>query len=85
MNWLREHMRDQLINAAPADARQNVASFRGDPAAGLRHGTSSALDLVSEAAEVIRDIQERAAEFGSPRQGYGGKCPRKAAGGGVPH
>jgi len=62
MNWLREHMRDQLMNAAPADARQNVANFPGDPAAALRHGTSSALGLVSEAAGVIRDIQERAAE-----------------------
>ena len=63
MNWLREHMRDQLMNVASADARRNVANFPGDPAAAaLRHGTSSALDLVSEAAGVIRDIQERAAE-----------------------
>ena len=62
MNWLREHMRDQLMNVASADVRHNVASFPGDRAPALRHGTSSALDLVSEAAGVIRDIQERAAE-----------------------
>jgi chromosome segregation ATPase len=62
MNWLREHMRDQLMNAASTDARQVIANFPGDTAAVSRHGTPSALDLVSEAAGVIRGIQERAAE-----------------------
>jgi chromosome segregation ATPase len=62
MNWLREHMRDQLMNAASTDAPQNVASFPGNAAAVSRSGTSSALDLVSEAAGVIRGIRERAAE-----------------------
>jgi chromosome segregation ATPase len=62
MNWLREHMRDQLMNAASTDARQNVANFPGNAAAVSQSGTSSALDLVSEAAGVIRGIRERAAE-----------------------
>jgi chromosome segregation ATPase len=62
MNWLREHMRDQLMNAASTDARQNVSNFPGVVAAVSRSGTASALDLVSEAAGVIRGIQERAAE-----------------------
>ena len=62
MNWLGEHMRDQLMGAASTDARQNVANFPADAAVVSRSGTSSALDLVSEAAGVIRGIQERAAE-----------------------
>jgi chromosome segregation ATPase len=62
MNWLREHMRDQLANAASNALGQNILSFPGDTPAVSRHDTSSALDLVSEAAEVIRGIQHRAAE-----------------------
>ncbi len=62
MNWLREHMRDQLMNAASTDARQNVASFPRNADTVLRSGASSALDLVSEAAGVVRGIRERAAE-----------------------
>jgi DNA repair exonuclease SbcCD ATPase subunit len=62
MNWLREHMRDQLANAASNAIGQNILSFPGDTPAASRYGTSSALDLVSEAAEVIRGIQDRAAE-----------------------
>jgi chromosome segregation ATPase len=62
MNWLREHMRDQLTNAASADTWQNVSNFPVDATAASRHGSSSALDLVSEAAGVIQGIQERAAE-----------------------
>jgi chromosome segregation ATPase len=62
MNWLREHMRDQLTNAASSDFGQNILNFPGDTPAASRHDSSSALDLVSEAAGVIRGIQDRAAE-----------------------
>jgi len=62
MNWLREHMRDQLMNAASADTRQNISNFPVDATAASRRGSSSALDLVSEAAGVMRGIQERAAD-----------------------
>jgi chromosome segregation ATPase len=62
MNWLREHMRDQLTNAASSDFGQNILNFPGDTPAALHNNSSSALDLVSEAAGVIRGIQDRAAE-----------------------
>jgi chromosome segregation ATPase len=62
MNWLREHMRDQLTNAALSDDGRNILDFPGDTPAGPRFDTSSALDLVSQAAGVIRGIQDRAAE-----------------------
>jgi chromosome segregation ATPase len=62
MNWLREHMRDQLANAAPTDSGQNIVNFPRDIASASPHDTSSALDLVSQASGVIRGIQDRAAE-----------------------
>jgi chromosome segregation ATPase len=60
MNWLREHMRDQLTNAASGDFGQNILNFPGDTPS--VHRSSSALDLVSEVAGVIRGLQDRAAE-----------------------
>jgi chromosome segregation ATPase len=62
MNWLREHMRDSIASAASVSPRENVLSFPNSSEARLRHDGSTALDLVSRAAEVIRGIQERAAE-----------------------
>jgi chromosome segregation ATPase len=61
MNWLREHMRDQVAKAPSGDGAQNVVHFRSDGAQ-ARNEASSALDLVSQAASVIRGIEERAAE-----------------------
>jgi len=61
MNWLREHMREQLAKAPSGDYAQNIVHFPADTAP-PRSGTSSALDLVSQAASVIRGIEERAAE-----------------------
>jgi chromosome segregation ATPase len=61
MNWLREHMRDQLRHASSGPGR-NILDFPADTPATSRYDTSSALDLVSQAAEVIRDIQDRATE-----------------------
>jgi chromosome segregation ATPase len=63
MNWLREHMmRDQLANAASSDSGRNVLNFPGDTPSTSRYDASLALDLVSQAAEVIRGIQDRAAD-----------------------
>jgi chromosome segregation ATPase len=61
MNWLRDHMRDELAKAPSGDHARNVVHFRAD-AAPPRNDPSTALDLVSQAASVIRGIEERAAE-----------------------
>jgi DNA repair exonuclease SbcCD ATPase subunit len=57
-----ERMRDQTTNAATMDFGSNILNFRRDAAAALRYDTSAALDLVSEAAGVIRGISDRAAD-----------------------
>jgi chromosome segregation ATPase len=61
MNWLREHMRDEIAKAPSSDHAQNVVHFRAEPAP-PPNDPSTALDLVSQAASVIRGIEERAAE-----------------------
>jgi hypothetical protein len=61
MNWLRDHMRDELARAPAGDHAQNVVHFPADTAP-PRTGPSTALDLVAQAASVIRGIEERAAE-----------------------
>ena len=62
MSWLREHMRDQLTDAAPGGFGRNILNFAGDTQATSRYDASLALDLMSKAAEVIRGINDRAAE-----------------------
>jgi chromosome segregation ATPase len=59
MNRLREHMPEHLENAPPRDHTQNVVQFSADT---TQQRTSSALDLVSQVASIIRGLQERAAE-----------------------
>jgi chromosome segregation ATPase len=61
MNWLREHMREQVAKASSGDHAENVVHFPADTAP-PRNDPSTALDLVSQAASVIRGIEERAAE-----------------------
>jgi chromosome segregation ATPase len=59
MNRVREHMLEQFENAPSVDHAQNVVQFSADTA---QHRTSSALELVSQVASIIRGLQERAAE-----------------------
>ena len=60
MHWLREHMRDRVSTAASIDP-DNLLSFP-PRASASSDSTTAALDLVSEAAETIRTIQERATQ-----------------------
>lgn len=63
MDWLGQRVRDHLGNTASNELRQNVLTFPGDTPAALRSDSSAALDLVSQAAEMIGSIQDRAAEM----------------------
>jgi chromosome segregation ATPase len=59
MNRLREHTPEQFENAPSTDHAQNVVQFSADT---TQQRTSSALDLVSRVASIIREIQEQATE-----------------------
>jgi chromosome segregation ATPase len=61
MTWFREHRRDGFAAASSRDSRENILSFPSGPPAS-RHDASVALDLLSQAAEVIRGVQDRAGE-----------------------
>jgi chromosome segregation ATPase len=52
-------MLEQFENALSGDHAQNVVQFAADA---TQQRTSSALDLVSQVASIIRGLQERAAE-----------------------
>jgi hypothetical protein len=63
MDWLRKHMRDNVASPASVDdSGEKISSFADGAAAPSRDGTSAALDLVSQAAQVIRGIQDHAVE-----------------------
>jgi septal ring factor EnvC (AmiA/AmiB activator) len=62
MNWLREHMRDHVAPAASVDSPENILTFPGGTAAPSRGDALAALDLVSQAAEVMKRIHDDAVD-----------------------
>jgi hypothetical protein len=59
MSRLREHMLEQFENAPAGDPTHKVVQFSDEA---TQQHTSSALDLVSQVASIIGELQERAAE-----------------------
>ena len=60
-NWLREHMRDHIANHGAPHSAENVPSFRHPPNSASDPG-AAALDVVYQAAELIREVDNYAAE-----------------------
>ena len=60
-NWLREHMRDHIANHGALDSAENVLSFQSSPNSKMNPG-AAALDVVYQAAELIRDVDNYATE-----------------------
>ena len=60
-NWLREHMRDHIANHSALDSAENVLSFQSSPNSKMNPG-AAALDVVYQAAELIRDVDNYATE-----------------------
>src|SRR5450759_4303626 len=61
VDWLREHMREHMANANVSDSAENVLSFPRPPYSAKNPG-AAALDLVYQAAELIGDVDNYAAE-----------------------
>lgn len=61
MDWLRRHMRDQISNFSAVDAAENVLNFPRSPYSANSAGVA-ALDLVYQAAELIKKVEDQAAE-----------------------
>src|ERR1035437_6645569 len=60
-NWLREHMRDHIANSSMVDSADNILNFQRPPYSAKNPG-AAALDLVYQAAELIGDANNYAAE-----------------------
>ena len=60
-DWLQEHMRDHIANQSAPNSAENVLSFRHPPNSANNPGMA-ALDVVYQAAELIRDVDNYAAE-----------------------
>ena len=64
LEWLREHMRNHISGSAPMEATKGVLRFRGAPAPATRD-SGATLDLVYQAAEMVKGIEDRANEIGT--------------------
>ena len=60
-DWLQEHMRDHIANSSALESPENVLSFRCPPNSETDPG-AAALNLVYQAAEHIRDVDDCPAE-----------------------
>jgi hypothetical protein len=60
MAWIRGHMRDHIANSDSIDQTDKVLRFRNSPAFSTENEGEAALDLIYQAAEVIRGIEDRA-------------------------
>lgn len=58
---LREHMRDRLAEASAVDSAEGILDSRRPPNSAKNPG-EAALDLVYQAAEIIGDVENSAAE-----------------------
>jgi chromosome segregation ATPase len=60
MAWLREHMRNHIADSASIDPTEKVLRFpNASPRSAMIDG-AAALDLIYQAAEIIRGIEDRA-------------------------
>ena len=60
-HWLRGHMRDHVANSSMVDSADNILNFQRPPYSAKNPG-AAALDLVYQAAELIGDVDNYAAE-----------------------
>ena len=61
MYWLREHMRDRTASCNAGDSAENILSFRCPPSVANDVG-GTALDLLQQVAEFIREVEDHANE-----------------------
>jgi len=60
-DWLREYMRDRIANYSAVDSVEGILDSRRPPYSAKNPG-AAALDLVYQAAEIIGDVDNYAAE-----------------------
>jgi len=63
MQWLREHMQNHIDGESSIESDEKILNFRRPPAGRTKGQDSDAVDLVYQAAEVVRGAQDRAAQI----------------------
>src|SRR6266852_3630394 len=63
MQWLREHMRDHIDDADSIEPTDTVLNFRRASAKPAKSQDTDAVDLVYQAADVVRNSLDRAAQI----------------------
>ncbi len=65
LEWLRDHMRNHFANSASIEPSTGVLGFRSAAKSSATLDSDVALELVSQAAEVVKGIEDRANEIES--------------------
>ena len=60
-NWLREHMRTHIANYSAVGSADNIVNLRRPPNSETGPG-ATVLNLIYQAADLVRDIDDHAAE-----------------------
>src|SRR5260221_14669880 len=63
MQWLQEHMRNHIDGEPSFEPAEKVVSFPRAPAGPVQRQDTDAVDLVYQAADMVRGVQERAAQI----------------------
>ena len=76
MQWLREHMRNH-VDTASIEPTEKVLNFRPAPAGPPKSQETEAVELVYQAADVIRGAQDRAAQVEAAEPAEPPAAPRR--------
>jgi hypothetical protein len=63
MEWLRQHMQGHIAEPASIEPTGNVVSFWRDPECSAKNEGAEAVELVYQAAELIRGVEKRATDM----------------------
>jgi chromosome segregation ATPase len=69
LEWLHKHLQTHLPNSARIEPTDRVLSFPSSTPSNTNRDGGAALDLVHQAAEMVRSIENRANEFESHARG----------------
>jgi chromosome segregation ATPase len=77
LDWLNKHMRDHLSNSVQIEPGDKVFNFPGVATTTTNGDGGTALDLVYQAAEMVRSIENRANEFETRARGLAEEATEK--------
>jgi chromosome segregation ATPase len=77
LEWLHKHMRDHLATSARTEPDYRILNFPNVTSGTTKRDGGAALDLVYQAAEMVRNIETRANEFESRARGLAEEATEK--------